>query len=55
MTRLMRPAMSLLLVVFLCLNSVGAKDSAKALYEKGADAQARQDYEKAYEYFKAGV
>jgi general secretion pathway protein D len=53
MTRLMRPALSLLLVVFLCLNSVGAKDSAKALYEKGADAQARQDYEKAYEYFKA--
>jgi general secretion pathway protein D len=53
MMRLMRPALSMLLVVSLCLNSVGKdKDSAKALYEKGADAQARQDYEKAYEYFK---
>lgn len=51
MKRLMRPALFMLLV--LCLNSAGiAKDSAKALYEKGADAQARQDYEKAYEYFK---
>ncbi len=27
-------------------------DSAKKLYDKGYDAQARQDYEKAYEYFK---
>jgi general secretion pathway protein D len=53
MTRLMRPALFMLVVVFLCLGSAGkAKDSAKALYEKGADAQARQDYEKAYEYFK---
>ena len=36
-----------------CLPPVGiASDSAKALYEKGADAQARQDYEKAFDYFK---
>ncbi len=51
MTRLMRPALFMLLL--LCLRPPGiAADSAKALYEKGADAQARQDYEKAYEYFK---
>ena len=49
--RLMRPALFILLVF--CLRPVGiAADSAKALYEKGADAQARQDYEKAFEYFK---
>ena len=53
MTRLMRPALFMLVVVSLCLSSSGkSKDSAKALYEKGVDAQARQDYEKAYEYFK---
>ena len=27
-------------------------DSAKALYEKGADAEARQNYEQAFDYFK---
>jgi len=52
MTRLIRPALSLLLLL-LCLGPAAlAADSAKALYEKGADAQARQDYETAYEYFK---
>ena len=49
--RVMRPALFMLLV--LCLIPVGiAADTAKALYEKGADAQARQDYEKAFEFFK---
>jgi general secretion pathway protein D len=53
MTRLMRPALFVLVVSFLCLNGAAkSKDSVKALYDKGADAQARQDYEKAYEYFK---
>jgi general secretion pathway protein D len=48
-----RPTLSVLLVVSLCLISAGKqRDSAKTLYEKGADAQARQDYEKAFEYFK---
>jgi len=51
MTRLMRPALFLLLL--LCAGTSGiAGDKAKALYEKGTDAQARQDYEKAYEFFK---
>jgi len=42
-----------MLLLLLCLGPAAlAGDSAKALYEKGADAQARQDYETAYEYFK---
>ena len=51
MTRLMRPTVFLLLVLCLRLPGIAA-DSAKSLYAKGTDAQARQDYEKAYEYFK---
>ena len=47
MTRWMRPALFLLLLLSLRLPGVAA-DSAKKLYEKGTDAQARQDYEKAY-------
>ncbi|MFY9673713.1 MAG: cohesin domain-containing protein [Terriglobales bacterium] len=51
MTRLKRPALLLLAILCICTAGI-AGDKAKALYEKGADAQARQDYEKAYEYFK---
>jgi general secretion pathway protein D len=51
MIRMKRPALFLLVVLW--VGSAGiAADKAKELYEKGADAQARQDYEKAYEYFK---
>jgi len=51
MTRLIRPTFFILMV--LCLLSLpGIAESAKSLYAKGTDAQARQDYEKAYEYFK---
>src|SRR3984957_11986518 len=50
-TRLKRPALFMLVVMCLCFVGTAA-DKAKDLYEKGADAQARQDYEKAYEYFK---
>ena len=51
MTRLMRPAWFVLL---LCLSLPGfaGTDNAKVLYEKGADAEARQNYEQAYDYFK---
>ncbi len=54
MRRLIRPALFALLLVCLCLRlPVFAKtDSAKALYEKGADAEARQNYEQAFDYFK---
>src|SRR5260370_11363214 len=51
MSRLILPALFLLL---LCLrpSTFAANDSAKALYEKGADAEARQNYEQAFDYFK---
>ncbi|HMD16348.1 MAG TPA: cohesin domain-containing protein [Terriglobales bacterium] len=54
MRRLIRPALFALLLVCLCLRlPVFAKtDSAKAFYEKGTDAEARQNYEQAFDYFK---
>ncbi|MFZ0478458.1 MAG: cohesin domain-containing protein [Terriglobales bacterium] len=51
MKRLMRPTIFVLLLLCLRLPGVAA-ESAKKLYDRGTDAQARQDYEKAYEYFK---
>jgi general secretion pathway protein D len=41
-------------VLLLCLNlpAFAGTDSAKAVYEKGADAEARQNYEQAFDYFK---
>ena len=51
MTRLMRPTVFLLILAVLQLPGFAA-DSAKKLYAKGVDAQDRQDYEKAYEFFK---
>jgi general secretion pathway protein D len=53
MRRLIRPAVFVLLL--LCLRfPVSAKtvDSAKALYDKGQNAEARQNYEQAFDYFK---
>ncbi len=50
MRRLM-PAAVLLLVVFTMLPVIAA-DNAKSAYAKGQDAEARQNYEQAYEYFK---
>jgi len=52
MTRLMRPSIFVLLLLCLFRLPGVAADSAKSLFNKGNDAQARQDYEKAYEYFK---
>src|SRR6202166_1791030 len=46
---------ALLVVLLLCVQfPVLAKsvDSAKALYNKGAEAEARQNYEQAFDYFK---
>src|SRR5256885_3233028 len=51
MKRLTRPALFLLLV-YLVLLPAFAADSAKALYEKGADAEARQNYEQAFDFYK---
>jgi len=53
MRRLIRPALFALLLLWLQF-SLFAKTtgSAKALYEKGRDAEARQNYEQAFDYFK---
>ena len=49
MTRLTRPA---LFLVLLCLTLPAFADQAKTLYDKGSDAEARQNYEQAYDYYK---
>ena len=50
-TRLIRPAAIALLVVAVAL-PIGAADSAKSLYNKGKDAEARQNYEAAFDFYK---
>ena len=53
MRRLIRPALFVLLLLCLRLPVIAKTvDSAKALYEKGQDAEARQNYEQAFDYFK---
>jgi len=53
MRRLIRPALFVLLLLCLGLPVLARHvDSAKAFYEKGTDAEARQDYEQAFDYFK---
>ncbi len=53
MRRLIRPALLVLLMGCLSLPVFAKKiDSAKALYEKGQDAEARQNYEQAFDCFK---
>ncbi|HXP16953.1 MAG TPA: hypothetical protein VN868_07620, partial [Terriglobales bacterium] len=49
-TRLIRPAAILLL--FASVSLPAAAESAKFLYNKGKDAEARQDYEAAYEDYR---
>jgi general secretion pathway protein D len=45
-----RPA-AILLLIAVCVLSAAA-ESAKSLYKKGKTAEARQDYEQAYEFYK---
>jgi general secretion pathway protein D len=53
MRRLIRPAPCALLLLCLSLPAFAKKiDSATALYNKGQDAEARQNYEQAFDYFK---
>jgi general secretion pathway protein D len=54
-----RPTLCIVALLFLArfivvpVTSVSAKtDSAKVAYEKGTDAEARQDYEKAFDFYK---
>lgn len=51
MRRLMRPAGLLLLAALATLTAMAA-DKAKKLYAEGQDAEARQNYEAAYGFFK---
>ena len=50
MRSLYRPAVVLLLAMAVTL--AFAADSAKSLFEKGKDAEARQNYEQAYDFYK---
>jgi general secretion pathway protein D len=50
MRRLLRPALLLSLVALVTLPALA--DKAKDLYAKGQDAEARQQYEAAYDFFK---
>ena len=50
MRRILRPALLLPLVALLALPAIA--DKAKDLYAKGEDAEARQQYEAAYNFFK---
>ncbi|HEY6301576.1 MAG TPA: cohesin domain-containing protein [Terriglobales bacterium] len=53
MRRLILPALFVLFLLCLGLPVVAKKvDSAKVAYQKGADAEARQNYEQAFDYFK---
>ncbi len=49
----MRILRSALAVIILFSSFAAVSESAKSLYKKGVDADARQDYEAAYEYYKA--
>jgi general secretion pathway protein D len=49
-TRLIRPAAIVLLIVAVTLPI--AADSAKSLYNKGKDAEARQNYEAAFDFYR---
>src|SRR5438270_6655156 len=50
MKRAFRPALALLLLFGLILPSTA--ESSKSLYNKGKDAEARQNYEQAYDFYK---
>jgi len=51
MKRWIRPAVVLLMVAAGILGAVAA-DNAKSFYNKGRDAEARQNYEQAYDFYK---
>jgi general secretion pathway protein D len=50
--RLMRRLTRAVLCLLLCLSLPAFADKAKTLYGKGADAEARQNYEQAYDFYK---
>ena len=52
MKRLIRPATVILIVATACLYAIAGGDNAKSFYNKGRDAEARQNYEQAYDFYK---
>ena len=48
----MRRVPQILAVVLVCSALLTAADAAKTFFKKGVDAEARQDYEAAYTYYK---
>jgi general secretion pathway protein D len=49
----MRKATATLTIIFICAAILSAADSAKSLFQKGVRAEAHQDYEVAFEFYKA--
>jgi general secretion pathway protein D len=49
----MRKVTVTLTILFLCAAFLSAAESAKTLFQKGVKAEARQDYEAAFEFYKA--
>ncbi len=52
MRRLLRPSAFALLVLTILAPLASPADKAKKIYEQGQDAEARQNYEAAYEFYK---
>src|SRR5262249_37352524 len=52
MRRLLRPSALLLLMAAILPPTASPADKAKKFFEKGQDAEARQNYESAYEFYK---
>jgi len=52
MKRWIRPVAVVLMVAAGILRAGAATDNAKSLYNKGRDAEARQNYEQAYDFYK---
>ena len=48
----MKRAARILAVVLVCSAVAAGNDSAKHLFKKAVDAEARQDYETAFEYYR---
>src|SRR5215510_16565447 len=49
----MRKVTATLTLLFIFAAFLSAAESAKSLFEKGVKAEARQDYEAAYDFYKA--
>src|SRR5262249_13486653 len=50
--RMRKGALIILAIALVCSVAFAATESAKTLYKKGVDAEARQDYEAAYAFYK---